>query len=175
VTWQTIIERLKPNFAQRAVGTDRLMPYGIDVKYRAFTEVDPGGGAVLSSGSSLVATLVVESETWGIRDPSDELAEFNAWVVGHDRGDDESSSVHYPSGREFPVVDTEGIHGAKGSLQIYVFAADIDRVTEVLRRVVPMIAQTPSGAVYTIRCIRRDYKIEASRHRIIDVDYVEIS
>jgi hypothetical protein len=174
-TWETIIDRLKPDYAQRASGTDRLMPYGVDVKYRAYTEVDPGAGAILSSGSSLVATLLVESNTWGIRDPADELAEFNAYVVGHKRGDDESSSVHYPSGREFPVVDTEGIHGAKGSLSIYVFAGDIVRVTEVLRRVVPMIAQTPSGAVYNIRCIRRDYNIEASRHRIIEVDYVEIS
>jgi hypothetical protein len=175
VTWVTIIERLKPNYAQRAVGTDRLMPYGIDVKYRAFTEVDPGAGAILSSGSSLIATLLVPSETWGIRDPADELGEFNAWVVGHRRGDDESSSVHYPSGREFPVVDTEGIHGAKGTLSIYVFAGDIDRVTGVLRRVVPMVVQSPAGAVHTVRMIRREYNIAQSRHRIIEVPYVEIA
>jgi hypothetical protein len=174
-TWTTIIERLKPTLAQRAVATDRLMPFGIDVKYRAYTEVDPGAGAILSSGTSLVATLLVESQVWAIRDPADDLAEFNAWVVGHKRGDDESSSVHYPSGREFPVVDTEGIHGAKGSLSIYVLAGDIDRVTTILRRVVPMIAQTPAGAVYSIRMIRRDYNIDANRHRIIEVDYVEIA
>jgi len=172
--WTTIIERLKPSLAQRATATDRLMPFGIDVKYRAYTEVDPGFGAILSSASSLVATLLLDSQVWAIRDPADELGEFNAWVVGHKRSDDESSSVHYPSGREFPIVDTEGIHGARGVLNIYVLAGDIVRVVGILRRVVPMIAQTPAGAVYSIRLIQRDYNIAENRHRIIDVNYVEI-
>lgn len=174
VTWTTIIDRLKPNLAQRAVGSDRLMPLGIDVKYRAFTDVDPGAGAVLSSASSLVATLTVDNAVWAVRDPDDETAEFNAYVVGHKRTDDESSSVHYPSGREFPIVDTEGIHGARGTFSIYVKAEDINTITAVLRRVVPMVVQSPSGAVYLVRMIRRDYKIEDLINRVLDVDYVEI-
>lgn len=174
VTWETVVDRLKTDFWQQAKTSDRLMPYVTDVKYRAFTVVDIGTSSALSSLSSLVSTLSVASDLWAIRDPSDDIGEMNAYVTGHKRGDDESSSVHRPAGREYPVVDTEGIHAATGSLEIFVPASQVDAAINVLRRTVPMIIQSPNGTVFRARLIRRDYDIKGQRHRLMTVAYVEV-
>lgn len=173
-TWVAVVDRLKPSLAQFASGSDRLMPFGVDVQYRAYTDVDPGSGAVLSSGVSPIATINVEADRWGIRDVTDDLGELYGYVVGWKSGDTESSSVHRPGGREYPIVDTEGIQAPTGTLSIFVPQADIETSIAVLRRVVPMIVQSPSGKVFRARLIRRDYNVEQLRHRVIDVDYVEI-
>jgi hypothetical protein len=174
VTWTVVQQRLKPSLYQQAVARDRLMPFGVDVKYRAYTVVDIGTGASLSSDESLISTIQLESNIWAIRDPADDEAEFNAYVVGHKRSDDEASSVHRPAGREYPVVDTEGLHAATGTLEIYVRAPDITKAIDVLRRTVPMVVQSPVGEVFLARFIRRDYNVEAQRNRRMVVDYIEV-
>ena len=174
-TWVGVVQRLKPSLAQFATGMDRSMPFGVDVLYRAYTDADPGAGSVLSSAVSPIATINVEADRWGIRDLDDDLSELYAYVVGHTRGDTESSAVHRPGGREYPIVDTEGIQAATGTLSIFVSQADIDAAILVLRRTVPMVIQSPAGVVFLARLIRRDYNIEQLRHRVIDIDYVEVN
>jgi hypothetical protein len=170
-----VIDRIRPSLAQQAIASDRTMPFGVDVRYRAYTDVDPGLGAVFTSEVSPTATINVDAERWAIRDPSDDEGEIYAYVVGHKRSDDESSSVHRPAGREYPIVDTEGLQAAVGTLSIFVPVADINAAIAVLRRVVPMIVQGPTGMLFLARFIRRDYQVELQRHRIIDVDYVEVN
>lgn len=174
LTWTVVEQRLKPNLHQQAVARDRLMPFALDVKYRAYTVVDIGTGASLSSDQSLISTIMLEPNIWAIRDPADDEAEFNAYVIGHKKGDNESSSVHRPAGRVYPVVDTEGLHAATGTLEIYVKAKDIVSVIDILRRTVPMIVQSPSGETFLARFIRRDYNVEALRDRRMIVDWVEV-
>jgi hypothetical protein len=174
VTWKEILSRVKPSLAQQAIATDRTMPFGVDVKYRAYTDVDPGLGAVFTSAVSLISTINLDADRWAIRDPTDDDGEIYAYVVGHRRSDDESSSVHRPAGREFPIVDTEGQQAAVGMLSVFVPVADIDSAVLVLRRTVPMIVQGPTGMIFLARLLRRDYKVEALRHRVIDIDYVDI-
>lgn len=173
-TWNTIIERVKTSLAQQATAYDRLMPLGIDVKYRAYTIVDLGDGSEVTSQVSLTATIALNAPAWAVRDPEDDQGEMNAYVVAHKRRDDEASSVHRPAGREYPIVDTEGLYSAEGTLSIFVKQADIAAAEAVLRRVVPMIVQSPTGNVYRVRMLRRDYNVEALRHRVIDVDYVDV-
>lgn len=173
-TWNTIVQRAKTNLAQQAVLYDRGMPLGVDVLYRAYTEADTGDGSLLTSGVSLIATMALASPAWTIRDLGDDVGEMLAYVTGHDRTDDESSSVHWPGGREYPLVDTEGPQAATGTLSIFVYNSDLAAAKDVLRRTVPMVVQSPSGDVFTARLIRRKYGITAGRHRTIDVDYVEI-
>lgn len=174
-TWTEVLSRVRPSLAQQAIATDRSMPFGKDVKYRAYTDVDPGLGAVFTSGVSPTATILLDAERWGIRDLVEDDAEIYAYVVAHKRSDDESSSVHRPAGREYPIVDTEGLQSAVGTLSIFVPVADIDAAILVLRRTVPMIVQGPTGMVFMARFLRRDYQVEKLRHRIIDVDYVEVN
>lgn len=175
VTWTQILDRVKPSLAQQAIASDRTMPFGVDVKYRAYTDVDPGLGAVFTSGVSLTATVNLEAERWAVRDLTDDEAEIYAYVVGHKRTDDEQSSVHRPSGREYPIVDTEGLQAASGTLSIFVPVGEIDNAINILRRAVPMIVQGPTGMIFLARFLRRDYQVEMLRHRIIDVDYVDVN
>lgn len=173
-TWNDVIERVKPSLHQQAVAVDRLMPLGVDVFYRAYTEVDSGDGALLTSQVSPTAQINIDSPAWTIRDPSDETGEMLAYVIEHKRGDDEASSVHRPAGREYPIIDTEGIHSATGSLSIFVSQPNITAAIAVLRRVTPFVVQSPIGEVFRARFIRRDYNVNSLRHRVIEVAYVEI-
>jgi hypothetical protein len=173
-TWTVILTRVRPSLAQQAIATDRSMPFGVDVKYRAYTDVDPGLGAVFTSGVSPTSTINLDAERWAVRDLVEDDAEIYAYVVGWRHSDDESSSVHRPAGREYPIVDTEGLHAGDGTLSIFVHVADIEAAVSVLRRTVPMIVQGPTGVVFQARFLRRDYQVDKLRHRIIDVDYVEV-
>lgn len=175
VTFGTIIARVKPNLRQIAIAYDRLMPFGTDVIYRAYTDVDQGLGSTLSSASSSSATINLESERWAIRDvDSLDEAELYAYVVGFDRGDDESSSVHRPVGRYFPIVDTEGLQASDGTLTIFVPVGEIDYATGVLRRTSTFVIQNPTGTIFFARLIRRKYEVEALRHRNFIVPFVEV-
>lgn len=173
-TWTTVIPRLKTSLAQQASEYDRSMPFGIPVQYRVYTDVDQGGGSYSASSPSAPTTTTVVANRWGLRDLSDDLGEMYGYVVAHRRSDDESSAVHRPGGREDPIVDTEGLHTATGSLSIFVYQADLDAAIAVLRRTAQMLVQSPSGQTFLARFIARDYNIEKLRHRIIDVNYVEV-
>lgn len=172
-TFSTVIDRVRPNFRQIAIAYDRLMPFGADVIYRAFTDIDQGFGAKLSSGASSTATINLAAERWAIRDIDDE-AEVYGYVVGHDRTDDESSSVHRPAGRYYPIVDTEGLQSATGTLTLFVPTADIIYATDVLDRTSTFVVQNPTGTVFYARLIRRKYNVAQLRHREFVIDYVEI-
>ena len=174
LTWTQIEDRVKTSLAQQATVYDRSMPMGIVVQYRAYTDVDQGGGALSTSGASPAVSITITADRWGLRDLNDDVGEMYAYVVAHQRSDDESSSVHRPAGREGPIVDTEGLHLATGVLSVFVKQADIPAAITVLRRTAVMIVQSPSGGVFLARFIDRDYNIEALRHRVIDVRYVEV-
>lgn len=174
VTWEVITSGLGATLAGFATFTDRLMPMGVPVYFRAFTEVDRGNGDVLRSDPSAVAMITVTALRWTVRDLIDADVEWYALVVGHRRSDDESSAVHRPAGREFPIVDTEGPQAATGVLSIFVAQADVTSATAVLRSTVAMRVQSPSGFAMDARLISRDYNVEQSRHRIIDVRYVQV-
>lgn len=173
-TWKVVVERVKTSLAQQATAYDRTMPLGVDTWYQAFTLSDFGDGSLLASEASPAATIAVQSPAWTIRDLQDETGEMLAYVVGHDRTDDESSSVHWPAGRVYPIVDTEGPQSSTGTLSIFVKQDDLATAIDVLRRTTPMIIQSPSGEVFLARLIRRKYAVEASRHKVIDVDYIEV-
>jgi hypothetical protein len=173
-TWTTIQQRVRPSLAQQAVLLDRTMPFGVDVLYRAFTDVDGGNGSTLSSAASPVSTLQVTADRWGIRDPQDPDVELYGYVVAHKRSDDEASAVHRPAGREFPIVDTEGPQAATGTLSIFVESGSVAAATAVLRSTQVMVVQSPAGEVFHARLLGRDYNIESLRHRVIEVRYVEV-
>jgi hypothetical protein len=174
-TFLPVILRVKPNFRQIAIAYDRLMPFGTDVIYRAYTDIDQGLGSTLSSAASAQATINLEAQRWGVRDTENpDQAELYAYVTEHDRGDDESSSVHRPAGRFWPIVDTEGLQAATGTLTIFVPVGDINYATDVLKRTSIFVLQNPTGTIFFARLIRRKYNVEQLRHRNIVVDYVEV-
>ena len=172
-TWSTAVDRVKTDLLQQARIYDRLMPYRTDVKYRAATVVDIGEASVMSAWS-LTSTIRIESDLWAFRDPNDDLGEINAIVTGFRERDDESSSVHRPAGRVYPVVDTEGFRAGQGEFTLFVRGADLEKAKEVIQRTVPMVVQSPSGRVMNVRLVRREYEIEVMRHRNINVKYYEI-
>lgn len=174
MTWEQIADRIKTTLAQQATYRDRYMPFNMDVSYRGYTDVDPGLGSALESAVSLVATLNVDADRWGIRDFVNQDSEYYALVVSHDRSDDEQSSVHRPSGREYPVVDTEGLQAATGTLTIYVPYDEIEQATEILRSTDVFVIQSPSGVVFKARLLQRKYNVWQGRHRQIDLPYVEV-
>jgi hypothetical protein len=174
VLWTSVAERVGVDTYQRATVADRLMPLGRDVMYRGFTDVDAPNNARISSGSSPVATVRVDADTWVIRDPSDPEGEVNAYVTEHDRGDDDAATISRPAGREFAIVDTEGAQSAEGSITIYVPEDTRDRTIELLRRGRAMVMQTPRGAVHLVHFLHRDYEVEAAGARSIPARYVEV-
>jgi hypothetical protein len=174
VSWATIIPRTKPDLYQHVVAYDRLMPYGTDVQYRCYTDVDPGTGTILTSDVSPTSTIAIESAYWAIRDPADDAGEFNAYVTGFTKADAESSAVSRPAGRTYPVVDTEGLQAATGQLTLYVPPAQIDATVAVLARTTPMVIQTPRGEVFYARFPSRDYEVVNQRARTITIPYLEV-
>jgi hypothetical protein len=173
-TWSTIIARTKPDLYQHVVAYDRLMPFGLDVQYRCYTDVDPGTGTVLTSDASPSATIRVDSDRWAIRDPDDDTVEMNLLVTDFTRKDTESFYVARPTGRSFPIIDTEGLQSGEGQLTIYVQPMDVDRALVVLPRTVPMVVQAPNGKVFWMRMPSRDYKVADLRAREITIDYLEV-
>jgi hypothetical protein len=173
-TWVTLIDRVKPDFYQEVVAYDRTLPFATEVLYRAYTDVDPGNGALLSSAASLTSTIQIDADTWAIRDPNDELGEFPALVIGYSRKDSEALAVSRTAGRVYPVVDTEGLQSGEGQLKIYVLPSQIDTVFDIITRVTTMVVQSPAGLVFLARFPTRDYSVENVRARVIDVDYVEV-
>jgi hypothetical protein len=174
VTWVDIIPRVKTDLYQQVVAYDRLMPYGTEVLYRCYTEVDPGTGTVLSSESSPISYIQVDSDQWAIRDPSDDTVEMNAYVVGYSRDDEEAVSVARPTGRTFPIVDTEGLQAGTGTLTIYVPASQIDTAYSVLQRITPIVLQSPAGLVSYVRIPKRQYEVQDRRARSITTPYYEV-
>ncbi len=174
MTWNTVIQKVKPTLNQQAIAYDRTMPFGIDTIYQAYTDVDQGAGSTLSSGVSPAATINISADRWAIRDTGDDEGEYYAYVVGHDQSDDESSSVHRPFGRYYPVVDTEGLQAATGTLHVWVPAGDITFATAVLDRTAVFVVQSPIGMVMYVRILTRTYNVDNIRHRIIDCAYVEV-
>lgn len=172
-TWELAVDRIRTDFYQRAIGADRLMPYRTDVKYRAATVVDIGSSTLVSD-YSLVSTIRIDAESWSFRDPDDDGGEIAAIVTEFEESDDEASSVHRPAGRFNPVVDTEGLRAATGSVTFFAPAGSIEEAKRVVRRTVPMVMQSPSGRVMRVRFIQRDYEVAASRHREIKVRWIEI-
>ena len=173
-TWQTFIERIKPDYYQRVTTYDRTALFGREVQYRGYTDVDPGSGAVLSSAASVISEITVDSDTWVIRDPGDIDGEFRAYVVGYDRNDAEVVSVSRAAGREYPIIDSEGPQSGEGTLSIYVPPAQREVAYDVLRRVVTMVVQSPDGLMFLARFPERDYQVTDTRARLIEVRYVEV-
>jgi hypothetical protein len=174
-TWVALEDSVKPDFYQQATIEDRSMPYGIPVQYRAVTNADVGGTEVLTSDFSPVSELQIDSNYWGIRDLTDDTAEFNAFVVGITETDSDGSTVFYPAGRSSPVVDTEVLMNPSGNLSVYVRRQDLESVRDVVTRTVPLILQRPTGRVQTVRFPSREYAVEALTNRIITIPYVEVS
>ena len=99
LVWRQVIDRARPGAYQDIVARDREAPFGIDVLYRAFTDVDLGAGARLSSQAGPVAVVRVDSETWAVRDPADPDGEFPALVTDRSEKQQDASTVHRPAGR----------------------------------------------------------------------------
>jgi hypothetical protein len=174
VTWLTVVDRIKPDVYQRVTIRDREMPFGTDIHYRAFTNVDVGGGAILASAASPVATISVDNDIWAIRNPSDDALEFNAFVTKFSEKDSDDSTVQWTAGREFPVIDTEGLRAPSGTFELYVKPADIDKTVKILRSTVPMVMQSPAGRVYWARFVQRDYAAYMQTSRLITVPFYEV-
>lgn len=174
-TFQTVLSRVRPDLRQVAIAFDRLMPFGRDVRYRAYTEVDQGLGSTLSSSVSADATINLDAERWAIRDTdSADEGELYAYVIDHTSSDDESSSVHRPAGRYWPIVDTEGLQATVGTLTVFVYQKDVDYATQILFRTATFVVQSPSGRTFFARLLRRKYDMDQLRHRRFTIDYVEV-
>ena len=172
-TWAVVLDRLKPDLYQQAVAEDRLMPFSTDVTYRASTVVDTALSSI-SSDYSLTSTINVESPAWAIRDPSDDVGEILAYVTDITQSDNDSSSVHRPAGRVYPIVDTEGPQASTGYIDLYVRQNDRVATVNVVQRIVPFVIQSPIGEVLYARLIQRDKSVENSRDRTIRLQYVEV-
>lgn len=172
-TWEVAIDRAKTDLYQRTTAFDRLMPYQTDVKYRASTMVDIGMSAIASEWS-LVSTIRIESDLWAIRDPNDDIGEMNAYVIGIQETDDESSSVHRPAGRLYPVVDTEGLRASTGYVTIFVKYRELETAKFVTQRTVPLVLQSPSGRILRVRITQRDYDVESNRHHRVRLKFAEV-
>lgn len=174
-SWTQVADVAGVDAYQRARVDDRLMPLGVEVLYRAFTDVNDARGGRVTSQTSPVAHLLVESEPhWVLRDPADDAGEILAMVVGHDRSDEDAVTVSQPAGRRFPVVDTEGSQGARGRLTIYAPVAVRDKTIGLLRRGVRTLVQGPTGWTCWVTFPARDYRVEAGLARTITADYVEV-
>lgn len=173
-TWATVIDRVKPDVYQVAHAEDRTFPLGVETRYRAVTNVDVGDTSSLTSSHSPESAVTVESPTWIIRDLVRDLFEFNALVTGFDIGDDDGSTVFHLPGRESPVIDTEGIRGSSGTVQIYAPGADVDAVIGTLRTTNPLILQSPAGRNYTVRVVKRSYTPATGLARYVDCDVYEV-
>lgn len=110
-----------------------------------------------------------------LRDSTREDEAIFAYVVDHRRGDAEQATAHRPAGREYPVIDSEGPQSAEGSLEIFVPQARIEATVEMLRRPVPLLVQSPDGKIFKARFLKRDYAVEAQRHRMISASYYEVA
>lgn len=174
VLWSLVAERVGVDLHQRVVVADRLMPLGLDVRYRAFTDVHYADGARLSSGASPLAVQRVDAEVWVIRDPTDPLGEVNALVTSHTRSDDDAATVSRPAGRRYAIVDTEGVQSAEGSITIYVPEPLRDQTVELLQRSRPLVMQTPRGQVHLVHFLHRDYEVGTGGSRTIPATYVEV-
>jgi hypothetical protein len=173
-TWAVVTDRVKPDIYQRITMSDREMPFGLDVQYRAVTNVDVGGGSILTSAYSPIATFAVENSVWAIRDRDDEALEFNALVTGFSESDEDDSAVHWPAGREYPVIDTEGIRAPRGSMTLYVKPADVDTVVAIVRTTKIMVVQSPIGRVYYMRLVSRSYEPKDVAAREIDIAFYRV-
>jgi hypothetical protein len=174
-TWFSVSDPVKPNFYQQATLEDRTMPYNVTVQYRAVTNADVGGTAVLASGYSPIAEIQVDSNVWGIRDPQDDVGEFNAYVVAFSESDQDDSTVFRPAERYAAVVDTEVLRSPTGRISIFVHATDVDIIRSIVTRTAPLIVQSPAGRVQTVRFLARSYNVEARVNRIIEIDFVEVA
>lgn len=175
VTWVVVTDRIKPDLYQHAEMTDREMPFGAEVKYRAVTNVDVGGTAVLTSSYSPIATIAVDNDVWAIRDTELDLAEFNAFVVDFNEHEDDGSEIFWVSGRESPYVDTEGLRKPSGSLRLYVAPDDVDSVRAILRTTNTLVLQSPVGRTYFVRMVKRGYTpTPVSTSRYIDAEFYEV-
>jgi hypothetical protein len=173
-TWTTFIDRVKPDFYQHVVQYDRTIPFGLEVQYRCYTDVDPGSGALLSSAASPTSTVVVHGMLWAIRDPADDLAEVQAYVIDYSRHDAETIAIARVAGRTYPVVDSEGIQSGEGKLRLYVPASLQAATFDVITRSVPTIVQSPAGLVFLARFPAREYASADVRARTVDIDFVEV-
>jgi hypothetical protein len=173
-TWATAVAGVKTDDWQRAIADDRLLPLGREVMYRAFTDADLGTGAILTSGVSPTAVVMVDTPTWVLRDPDDDDGEVFAYVVGHERSDEETAEVHRPAGRKYPVIDSEGEQSPAGTMELYVPKEMHDQTLELLRRTKTLVVQSPVGEVICGRFLTRDVAVEASVNRMITVKYLEV-
>ena len=174
-TWNTVqgAEHVGVDTWQRATIRDRTAPYGTLVRYRAYTDVVTDTGT-LTSANSIIAKVVLDSDLWTLRDVTDVNGEVLAFVTNHSRNDEDSASVNNAAGREYPVVDSEGPIGAKGTLTIYVPDERREATIELLRRGMPLLAQSPRGMTMSVYFLARDYATEVGGARTIVADYVQV-
>ena len=130
--------------------------------------------SAIASEWSLVSTIRIESDLWAIRDPNDDIGEMNAYVIGIQETDDESSSIHRPAGRRYPVVDTEGLRASTGYVTIFVKHRELEMAKFVTQRTVPLVLQSPSGRILKVRITQRDYDVESNRHHNVRLKFAEV-
>jgi len=177
--WRQVGERIKPDVYQRAVTRDRSMPMGRRVLYRASTVVDvygASGVSTLRSVISPVAAINLAGPTWIMRDLTNESddGEVLAFVTDWQEEDEEEVAIHKPTGRFYPVVDSEGEHAGSGSMTFYVPAALVAKTTRLLTSGNALLMQSPLGRVLMARFSRREYEPEVVGARTITADYVEV-
>lgn len=175
VTWSVVTPRAKTDLYQRVIITDREMPFGVDVKYRAVTNVDVGGGSSLTSDYSPISTVSLDSPNrWAIRNLSDDLSEFNALVTDFKQSDDDGAAVFYVANRETPIVDTEGMRKPSGTFTVFAPTSEVDYIISVLRTTDTYVMQSPIGRVYRVRIVNRDYDPGAVGAREITCKFYEV-
>jgi hypothetical protein len=145
-------ESVMPDEHQRAFASDREMPYGVDVVYRAITDSHPVPGSTLPSPPSSTVTANVPRETWGLRDPFDDVAEMRALVVDHTSSAPDDATVYRPAGRSGPIVEVEAVTGDTGSVTIMARGI-VERhlLSDLLGRPGVMLLQSPLGERFWIR------------------------
>jgi hypothetical protein len=160
---------------QRLVGYDREMPFDTTITYTAQAVSRLTSGQLLASNPSRRAQIAVEAPTWGLRDPLDTDAEVAALVTGHATQIGEQTSVYRPAGRTLPLVETEGIQGEDGTVNIFTRSvAERVRLRNLIRRESPLILQSPSGDRWYIRPISRDTQHETAQSKQFQLEYVEV-
>ncbi len=173
-TWEQIVDATRVDYWQRLIHEDRVAPFGIEVQYRAWTDVTDTSGRVSTSDTSLVAALVAEAETWTLRDPEDDTAEVMLYVTDYSRSEDDGAVVTYTAGSTYPVVDSEDVRIGGGSVKAYVKFAHIAATSSVLRRTVPLVLSSPRGEVLWIRVLGRGFDAIHPANRELTIDFAVI-
>lgn len=177
-TWETVASGIGVDYRQHAVIKDWNAPTSVPVIYRAFSDMRvptiSGHDHSIGSDPGDAAEGQVSSPYWILRSQTGET-QVVAIVEQHDRSEETPAEVHWPLGKDRPIIDVEEPRLATGTMSFYVGPARYRRTVALLRRTdKPVTVISPTGWRYSLVFTKRDYDPEPAGFVSISADYVEV-